>query len=126
MIEGLYGISGSTEYYPELLASEVVLTSNDDGTVTGAYTLRDGLVWSDGDDLTADDVKWTFDVILAADGEDEDGNPNYIYLLGDRTGSTRSPTSPSAARPSSRSPGRLLRRLQGCPERGLPDAPVQR
>ena len=86
MIEGLYGISGSTEYYPELLASEVVLTSNDDGTVTGAYTLRDGLVWNDGDDLTADDVKWTFDVILAADGEDEDGNPNYIYLYGDYTG----------------------------------------
>jgi peptide/nickel transport system substrate-binding protein len=86
MIEGLYGISGSTEYYPELLDGEATLTTNDDGTVTGAYALRDGLVWSDGDDLTADDVKWTLDVLLAADGEDEDGKPVYIYLLGDRTG----------------------------------------
>jgi peptide/nickel transport system substrate-binding protein len=86
MIEGLYGISGSTEYYPELLDGGATLTTNDDGTVTGAYTLRDGLVWSDGDDLTADDVKWTLDVLLATDGEDEEGNPVYIYLLGDRTG----------------------------------------
>jgi peptide/nickel transport system substrate-binding protein len=86
MIEGLYGISGSTEYYPELLDGEATLTTNDDGTVTGSYVLRDGLVWSDGDDLTADDVKWTLDVLLASDGEDEDGDPVYVYLLGDRTG----------------------------------------
>jgi peptide/nickel transport system substrate-binding protein len=85
MLEGLYGISGTTEYYPELLASEAELTENEDGTVTGVYTLREGLSWSDGDDLTADDVKWTFDTIMAADGE-TDGSPNYIYLLGDRTG----------------------------------------
>ena len=44
MIEGLYGISGSTEYYPELLDGEATLTTNDDGTVTGSYVLRDGLV----------------------------------------------------------------------------------
>ena len=86
MIEGLYGISGSTEYYPELLDGAATLTTNADDSVTGSYTLRDGLVWSDGDDLTADDVKWTLDVLLAADGEDEDGNPDYVYLVGDRTG----------------------------------------
>lgn len=86
MLEGLYGISGTTEYYPELLESAAVITENDDGSVTGEYTLREGLVWSDGDDLTADDAKWTFDAIMASDGEDEDGNPAYIYLLGDRTG----------------------------------------
>ncbi|MGB0114424.1 MAG: ABC transporter substrate-binding protein [Ilumatobacteraceae bacterium] len=86
MLEGLYGISGSTEYYPELLAGEAEITENADGTVTGSYVLRDGLVWSDGDDLTTDDVKWTYDTIMASDGEDEEGNPNYIYLLGDRTG----------------------------------------
>jgi len=86
LIEGLYGVSGSTEYYPELLDGEAELVENEDGTVTANYTLRDGLVWSDGDDLTADDVKWTYDTIMAADGEDEDGNPAYIYLLGSRQG----------------------------------------
>jgi len=86
MIEGLYGISGATEYYPELLDGAATLATNADGSVTGSYELRDGLVWSDGDDLTADDVKWTLDVLLASDGVDEDGDPAYVYLLGDRTG----------------------------------------
>ncbi len=86
IIEGLYGVSGSTEFYPELLASEAEITENADGTVTGVYTLRDGLVWSDGDDLTADDVKFTFDAIMAADGTDEEGEPAYVYLLGSRVG----------------------------------------
>ncbi len=86
LIEGLHGISGSTEYYPELLDGEATITENDDGSVTGEFTLRDGLVWSDGDDLTADDVKWTYDALMATDGTDEEGEPLYIYLLGDRTG----------------------------------------
>ncbi len=86
MLEGLHGISGATEYYPELLDGEATITENDDGTVTGEFTLRDGLVWSDGDDLTADDVEWTYNAIMASDGTDEEGNPAYIYLLGDRTG----------------------------------------
>ena len=86
LLEGLYGISGSTEYYPELLAADNAPTENGDGSVTVNYELREGLMWSDGDDLTADDVKWTYDAIMAADGETEDGDPNYIYLLGDRTG----------------------------------------
>ncbi len=86
LIEGLHGISGTTEYYPELLDGEATITENEDGSVTGDFTLREGLVWSDGDDLTADDVKWTYDAIMASDGTDEEGNPAYIYLLGDRTG----------------------------------------
>ena len=107
LIEGLHGISGATEYYPELLDGEATLTENEDGTVTAAYTLRDGLVWSDGDDLTADDVKWTYDAIMAADGTDEEGAPAYIYLLGDRTGwdtvtdfTVTSPTESSITRES--------------------------
>ncbi len=86
MIEGLYGVSASTEFIPELLDGEGVVTANDDGTTTVDFTLRDGLVWSDGDDLTADDVKFTFDTFMAADGTDEEGEPAYVYLLGDRTG----------------------------------------
>jgi peptide/nickel transport system substrate-binding protein len=84
MLEGLYGITAAVDDFPELLDGEAVVTENDDGTVTVAYTLREGLKWSDGEDLTADDVKWTFDALMATDGEDEDGNPNYIYLKGDR------------------------------------------
>ncbi len=87
MLDGLYGVTSTTEFFPELLASEGVITENGDGTITVDYVLRDGLVWSDGDDLTADDVKFTFDAFMAPDGTtDEDGNPVYVYLLGDRTG----------------------------------------
>nr|MCU0260453.1 ABC transporter substrate-binding protein [Ilumatobacteraceae bacterium] len=86
LLDGLYGISAATEDFPELLAQEGEITDNGDGTFTGTFVLRDGLGWSDGDDLTADDVKFTYDVIMAADGTDEEGNPAYVYLLGDRTG----------------------------------------
>ena len=86
LLEGAYGISGATEYYPELLASEAEVTDNGDGSFTTVYTLRDGLTWSDGDALDAADFEYYFNAIMASDGEDEEGNPNYIYLLGDRTG----------------------------------------
>jgi peptide/nickel transport system substrate-binding protein len=81
MWEGLFGVSSKTEFYPRLLASEPALASADDGSVTVTYTLRDGLTWSDGDDLTSDDVKYTFDMLMAKNSADE-----YVYLLGDRTG----------------------------------------
>ena len=86
MLEGLYGISGSTEYYPELLDGEAELVDNGDGTVTANYVLRSGLTWNDGTPLTANDVAFTFDAVMAADGEDEEGNPAYVYLTGSRTG----------------------------------------
>jgi peptide/nickel transport system substrate-binding protein len=79
--EGLFGVNSATEFFPELLAGEPTTTAGDDGSVTATYTLREGLKWSDGDDLTADDVKYTYDMVMAKDAADE-----YIYLLGDRTG----------------------------------------
>ncbi len=81
LFDGFYGVSSATEFVPELLASEGVLTENGDGSVTVNYTLRDGLMWSDGTALTADHVKQTFDMIMAKGADDA-----YIYLLGDRTG----------------------------------------
>lgn len=86
LLEGLHGVSSSVEYYNELLASDGVLTENADGSVTAALTLRDGLIWSDGDPLTTRDVKFTFDVIVAADGVAENGAPAYIYRLGSHQG----------------------------------------
>ncbi len=94
LLDGLYGITAATTFFPELLAEEAVMTDNGDGTFTGAFVLRDGLVWSDGDDLTADDVKFTFDAFMATgpdttpDDQDTDTDPenDFIYLIGDRTG----------------------------------------
>jgi peptide/nickel transport system substrate-binding protein len=104
MLESLYGISAATTYIPELLAEDAVMTDNGDGTFTANYKLREGLMWSDGDDLTADDVKFLQDVIMAtvpdanpddnideADPDNEertDDTPDfdYVYLIGDRTG----------------------------------------
>ncbi len=89
MLDGLHGITGDTQFFPELLAEDAGITENDDGSVTGVFTLRDGLQWSDGDDLTADDVKFWYDVIMATGPDtdaDEDTDPDFIYLIGDRTG----------------------------------------
>jgi len=80
MLEGLYGVSAATAFVPELLADEAEVSENADGSVTGTFTLRDGLSWSDGESLTADDVKFTFDIVMAQDGED------YIYLTSSREG----------------------------------------
>ncbi|PIE31948.1 MAG: hypothetical protein CSA55_04530, partial [Ilumatobacter coccineus] len=68
------------------MAQEAEMVDNGDGTYTAKYTLRDGLMWSDGEPLTANDFKFTFDAMMYADGVDDEGNPSYVYLLGDRTG----------------------------------------
>ncbi len=86
LLEDLYGVDSTTSYYPELLAEEGVLTTNDDGSVTVDFKLRDGLMWSDGVPFTSEDVKFTYDTIMETDGVDEDGNPNYILSVSDRTG----------------------------------------
>ena len=85
LIEGLYGVDGSTSFYPELLDGEAVGTVNEDGSFTVDYTLRDGLTWSDGMPLTAADVAYTLDIQLeGCDFEAEE--TGCIYLRGDFTG----------------------------------------
>lgn len=104
MLESLYGVSAANTFIPELLAEDAVMTDNGDGTYTANYKLREGLRWSDGDDLTADDVKFMQDIIMAtvpdanpddnidpADPDNEekqDDTPDFdwVYLIGDRTG----------------------------------------
>ena len=64
------------------------MVDNGDGTFTADFVLRDGLSWSDGEPLTSADVEYTFNMIMATtdDGDDEDTDPDFVYLLGDRTG----------------------------------------
>ncbi|HEX2029280.1 MAG TPA: ABC transporter substrate-binding protein [Nitriliruptorales bacterium] len=84
MLEGLYGITSGTLYYPELLAEEARVTPNNNGTVTINFRLRDGLTWSDGEPLTADNVKRTWEIIM--EGYDVATGEGGVYLFGDRTG----------------------------------------
>lgn len=81
---------------------------NEDGTVTYTYTLKDGLTWSNGEKVTADDFvfswnraaspalagdyNYMFDVIVGydemwaskeTDEKDKDGNPVIEYLYPD-------------------------------------------
>ena len=84
MWDGLYGITASTEYFPELLAEELEVVENGDGTVTFNGTLRDGLTWSDGTALTAQQVVDTYNIVM--EGYDAETGEGGIYLVGDRTG----------------------------------------
>lgn len=86
LVDGLYGVTGATEFFPEMLAQEAEVVENDDGTFTINYVLRDGLMWSDGTPFTSADVEFQQNMIMAADGETEEGEPAYVYLIGDRTG----------------------------------------
>ncbi len=90
LIEGFYGVSGATEFYPELLAQEGEVVENEDGTVTINFVLRDGLSWSNGDALTSADVEYTWNLwkegcVMEEDGTIGDGT-DCVYLTGDRTG----------------------------------------
>lgn len=60
----IYGSGGLTTYDPDSLqivglAAQKIEISADQKTVT--FTLRDGLKWSDGSDLTTADYVWTFE-----------------------------------------------------------------
>jgi peptide/nickel transport system substrate-binding protein len=90
--EGLYGITSTTEFFPEMLASDMEVVENDDGTVTFNGELREGLTWSDGTAVTAQQVVDTYNIIMegydfeAANDDDPETDPGGVYLIGDRTG----------------------------------------
>lgn len=85
---------GNLEIVPDAAKELVEGVENEDGTVTYTYTLRDGLKWSDGKDVTAGDFEFAWQraasTALAADygymfevvdgyadiwDVDDDGNP---------------------------------------------------
>ncbi len=85
---------GTLEIVPDAAKELVEGVENEDGTVTYTYTLRDGLKWSDGKDVTAGDFEFAWQraasLDLAADygymfevvdgyadivDADEEGNP---------------------------------------------------
>jgi ABC-type transport system substrate-binding protein len=93
-VEGLYGVSAATEFFPELLAQEGEVTENDDGSVSIDYTLRDGLTWSDGEAFTSEDVEFTWNILsegceTEADGSITDDSAGCVYLIGSRQGYDR-------------------------------------
>ncbi len=85
--EGLYGVSAAGAFFPEMLAQELEVVSNDDGTVTFNGVLRDGLTWSDGTPVTAQQIVDTYNIIMEGyEFGAEDPTANAVYLTGDRTG----------------------------------------
>ena len=59
--------SGVLEIAPDLVDSLPEGVENGDGTVTYTYTLKDGLKWSDGSDLTAKDFEFAWKRAASAD-----------------------------------------------------------
>lgn len=74
-LEGLTGVSTGLEYIPELL-DRLPSIDQEDGAVRARFELRPGLVWSDGQPLTARDVEFTYEAIMAIGPlTDRQGNP---------------------------------------------------
>ena len=59
--------SGKFEIVPDAAKELVEGVKNDDGTVTYTYTLRDGLKWSDGKDVTAADFEFAWNRAASAE-----------------------------------------------------------
>ncbi len=78
MLEGLYTVTTTTSFAPELLAEEIEVVDNGDDTVTLRHTLREGLRWSDGQPLTARDVQHTYELIV---DDDQPIGPQQGYEL---------------------------------------------
>ena len=67
--------NGTDYTYPGM--SDLTITTNDDGTVDYDFVLRDGVVFSDGEPLTVDDV--IFSMYVLADPT-YDGNSTFFSL----------------------------------------------
>ena len=65
--DGLLSLSGKGDNVP-MLASALPTISSDQLTFT--YKLRPGLKWSDGQPITADDVAFTYNLIVGTDTKD--------------------------------------------------------
>jgi peptide/nickel transport system substrate-binding protein len=78
--EAPFGVSAETTYIPELIESEDV--SEADGGWQYSFTLRDGLQWSDGEPLTAQQVKETYDIIM--EGYDPETGEGGVFSIGSR------------------------------------------
>ena len=62
------------------------VVDNGDGTYTFNGVLRDGLVWSDGTAVTAQQVVDTFNIIMEGYDFAAGDASAAVYLIGDRTG----------------------------------------
>ncbi|WP_460860855.1 ABC transporter substrate-binding protein [Nocardiopsis coralliicola] len=72
--EGLIGYDAETNEPHPMLAES--WEPSDDG-LTWTYTLRDGMKWSDGEDITAEDAAWTFTTMMEDEGA-ATANGNYV------------------------------------------------
>ena len=76
---------GTLEIVPDL-AVEIPTLANggvvvaEDGTTTVTYVLRDSAVWEDGTPITADDVLFTYEAIMAIEGDWYD-RANYEQVV---------------------------------------------
>src|SRR5262245_57253671 len=61
---GMYTISyPGIEFVPDLADGELQPATQDGDSWVGTITLRDGLLWSDGEALTAEDVAFTWQTV---------------------------------------------------------------
>ena len=67
---------GSLELYADCAEELVEGVENEDGTLTYTYTLRDGLKWSDGSDLTAADFVYAWNRAVAPETA-----ADYAYMM---------------------------------------------
>ncbi|MBQ1382403.1 MAG: hypothetical protein IIY73_00685, partial [Solobacterium sp.] len=63
IFDGLVDVDGTGEYVPELATWEL----DEETKTVYTFTLRDGLTFSDGTPLTANDVAYTYNTIKEAD-----------------------------------------------------------